>query len=396
MRLSLVFRFGLLGFLVQGLWPAQAGNSVIDCGHRSLAAAVRENEGEGVLVFTGVCTGPVVIQKDGLSLRGTGTAIIDGAGSDAITIAGVHNIQLSNFEVRNGLSGIVAVNGAHFNLNNVNVHDNALFGVTLQTAASVVAKGVSIKNSGIHGLDLETGSAATLQGTFTSSNNRVFGINVNGSSITFSLATVTASGNALGMQVATNANAFLNDPATVLNFTGNLATGLTVVSGGHLVSFGGTINSTQNGLDGVSVNSKGGLDLDAGSILTSANNGGDGVLLQEASVMTVFNIPQFSGASGFSTVDTHNNLGSGLSVKQNSTFTVSNQAKLLSSNNQQNGLFADNGGTVTLVNSIVTNNIVKDLQLKFGSRADLPSVTYGTYTCDATVLARGSGVSCPH
>ena len=39
---------------------------------------------------------------------------------------------------------------------------------------------------GVHGLDLETGSAATVTGSLTASGNRVFGINVNGSSITFS------------------------------------------------------------------------------------------------------------------------------------------------------------------------------------------------------------------
>jgi hypothetical protein len=74
----------------------------------------------------------------------------------------------------------------------------------------------------------------------------VFGINVNGSAITFSQAHVSATGNALGIQIATNANAFLNDPSTVLDVNNNFATGLTVVSGAHLVSFGGTITASEN------------------------------------------------------------------------------------------------------------------------------------------------------
>jgi hypothetical protein len=40
---------------------------------------------------------------------------------------------------------------------------------------------------------------------------------------------------------------------------------------------------------------------------------------------------------------------------------------------------------------------VKDIQLTFGARADLQTLVFGTYTCDATVLVRGtSGIVCPH
>src|SRR4051812_31345994 len=99
---------------------------------------------------------------------------------------------------------------------------------------------------------------------FTASGNQVFGVNVNGSSITFTVANGTFTRNALGMQVATAANAFITDSPTVLNFTGNFADGLTIVSGAHMVTFGGTINASMNGVNGVSVNSKAGFDLDAG------------------------------------------------------------------------------------------------------------------------------------
>jgi hypothetical protein len=113
--------------------------------------------------------------------------------------------------------------------------------------------------------------------------------------------------------------------------------------------------------------------------------------------MTVFNNPQFSGAPGFSTINTHDNTGSGISVQSGSTLTLSNQAQLKSNHNAQMGLVADNGVGVTLVNSIITDNRGQDIQLTFGARADLQTLTFGTYTCDATVLVRGSsGITCPH
>jgi hypothetical protein len=385
-------------FLITGMTAAFAAKPPLDCSKKSLAEAVADVKGPGeTILFTGVCSGPVVIRTDELTLAGVGSAIVDGAGAgDSVTIAGAHGVSLTNFEIRNGVNGILGVNGAHFDLTGVNTHDNLVFGISLQTASSAVLSGVTTSRNGVHGLDLETGSAAAINGVFTTSNNRVFGINVNGSSITFSRATVSATGNALGIQVATGGNAFLNDSATVLNVTDNHATGLTVVSGAHMVSFGGTINVSGNPVNGVSVNSKGGLDLDAGSTLNIFNNGKDGLVLQEASVMTVFNIPQFSGVPGFSTVNSHNNTGNGISVKSGSTLTLSNQARILSNANTGTGFISDNA-SATLVNSNITGNGLKDLQLTFGSRADLQSLIFGSYGCDTTVLVRGtSGITCPH
>jgi hypothetical protein len=163
-----------------------------------------------------------------------------------------------------------------------------------------------------------------------------------------------------------------------------------------MVSFGGRINTSGNPVAGVSVNSKAGLDLDAASILTSTNNG-DGVMLQESSVMTVFNTPQFSGAQGFSTINSHNNTRSGVRVLTGSTLTLVNQARVISTQNANVGLAGDNGAGLTVVNSTLTGNAVSDLQMTFGTRADLRTLTFGTYTCDATVLVRGtSGITCPH
>ncbi len=328
--LSLSFWFGA------GAMAAFADKPPLDCSKKSLAAAAAKANTGDTITFSGLCAGPIVVRADSLILTGVGTAVIDRGGrNDVLTVAGAHGVSLAGFEVRNGLNGILGINGAHIELTGVNVHDNAVFRISLQALSSAMLSAVTTTRNGVHGLDLQTGSAATITGTFTSSLNRVFGISANGSSLTISLANATVSKNVLGIQVATGANAFLNDSNTVINVNDNLATGLTVVSGAHMVSFGGTINASGNPLNGVSVNSKGGVDLDAGSQFNAFNNG-DGVVMQETSVMTVFNNPQFSG------------------------------------------------------------NTVRDLQLTFGTRADLRTLTFGTYTCDATVLVRGtSGIVCP-
>lgn len=382
---------------VLGAASGASADPVVDCSRRSLANAVDNVHVRDVVIrFTGVC-GPVVITTDGITLQGVGNAVIDGRGvADAVTVAGASRVALEAIEVRNGINGIVAVNGAHLSLTGVDVQQNAVFGISIQTASSAVLTNVTSSQNGLHGLDVQTGSAATVIGTLTVSSNRVFGINVNGSSFTLSHAIVTASGNALGIQIATSANAFINDASSVINATNNFAVGLTVVSGAHLVSFGGTINASGNPVAGVSVNSKAGLDLDAASQLNSSNNG-DGLLVQDDSVMTVFNTPQFSGAQGRSTINAHNNTRGGVRVLTGSTLTLVNQAQVIATQNGTVGLVADNGAGLTLVNSTLTGNSVSDLQLTFGTRADLRTLVVGTYSCDDTVLVRGtSTVVCPH
>ena len=369
----------------------------LDCAKSDLANAVATTrDKDPVISFTGVCTGPIVIRLEGLRLQGVGTAIIDGGGQDAVTIAGGGRVSMAGIEVRNGRHGIVASNGAHISLTGLNVHDNLVSGITIETGSSVALAEVTVAQNGLHGLDVQSGSAAKVSGTFSATGNRVFGINVNGSSITFSEAAVSSTGNALGIQIVTNANAFIADADTVIDVKNNLATGLTIVSGSHMVSFGGTINASGNAGVGVSVNSKSGLDLDAGSTLNSSDNG-DGVLIQQNSVMTVFNTPQFSGAPGFSTIDAQDNQRTGIRVLTDAVLTLVNQARVVSTGNGTIGFVADNGAGVTLVNSTITGNTAADIQLTFGARADLRTLTFGSHTCDATVLVRGTaGIVCPH
>lgn len=369
---------------------------VLDCGQKSLADAVRDarDDRRTVILFTGTCAGPITIRTDGLTIIGVSPAIIDGGGSDAVTVNGASRVSLAYLEVRNGVNGIRAANGAHLTLAGVTSHDNVGSGIVIQAASSVALFNVAANDNSAHGLDVGNGAAATVGGSLTATGNGVAGLNVNGSSVTFSQATVVADGNAVGIQVAAGASAFVSDTATVINADNNLAAGLTI-AGAHMLVSGGTINTSGNPVNGVAVKSNGGLDLDAAATLNSASNG-DGVLVQEGSVVSVFNTPQLSGVMGFSTLNVHNNTGNGVRVLTGSTLALTNQGRVVGTQNSR-GLAADNGVGITLVNSTLTGNSVRDLQLTFGARADLQTLVFGTYTCDATVLVRGtSGIICPH
>ena len=64
-----------------GVATVATADPVVDCSHRSLADVVdKVLVQDTVIMFTGVCNGPIVIGVDGITLQGVGNAVIDGGG----------------------------------------------------------------------------------------------------------------------------------------------------------------------------------------------------------------------------------------------------------------------------------------------------------------------------
>lgn len=376
--------------------PADA-RPLVDCGRgASLAQAVARAKTGDVVQFTGTCAGPVEIIQNNLSLTGQGTATIDGNNQHtALIVRGAQNVKLAGFDVTRGINGIQIASQAQASLSAINVHHNKVFGIAVLDHAGAALDSVTARANGVSGLDVENTSAVAINGSFTTEDNGVFGINVNnGSSLSLNRAAMIAQRNLLGVQIGTGANVFLADSLASITASNNASTGLTVVSGSHLVSFGGLIEASGNGRNGVSVNSKAGLDLDAASLLESHHNGGNGVQLAETSVMTVFNTAAFSGAPGNTTLKSHDNGSNGIVILSGSNMTLVNQAQLESLNNTGAGIFADNGSAVTLLNATLTGN-APDLLLSFGSRSDIRGLSVvGAIQCDPSALSRGD-ITCP-
>ncbi|NJD04991.1 MAG: hypothetical protein FIA97_00645 [Methylococcaceae bacterium] len=369
----------------------------LDCGRgASLAQAVARAKAGDSLIFTGSCAGPVEIIQDDLSLTGQGAATIDGNNQHTVLlIRGARNVKLAGFDVQHGINGIQIASQAQASLNGVNVHDNAVFGIAVLDHAGAALNAIAARGNGVSGLDVENTSAVAINGSFTTEDNRVFGINVNnGSSLSLNQAALIAQRNLLGIQIGTGANVFLADKDASITARDNASTGLTVVSGSHLVSFGGRIEASGNGRNGVSVNSKAGLDLDAASVLESHHNGANGVQLAETSVMTLFNTTGFSGVPGDTTLKSHDNGANGIAILSGSNMTLVNQVVLESRTNHDAGVLADNGSAATLLNATLQGNGT-DLRLSFGARADIRGLsTVDTIQCDPSVLSRGD-ITCP-
>jgi hypothetical protein len=373
----------------------------------SLTSAVALALPNSVINVKGTCAGPILITTGGLQINAVGTAGVNGGGKDAVTVAGARGVVLSGLAISAGFNGVVANGGAQLSLLNDSVSQNAQSGIVAEANSSVTVNGGSSQNNGFHGIDVESTSALVVAGSYTIAGNGVFGINVNnGSSLTLTAATLAVSSNTLGIQMGTNAAGFL-DGQSSLNASQNFSDGLTIVSGSHMVDFGGTIVTTNNVEHGISLNSKAGLDLDAGSQVTSTGNNGDGVHMEQSSVMTVFNNPQFSQVPVATQLNASFNIANGVNLLTGSRILVDNDAELVAVSNQRSGALLDDGSSLSFGHSIsllpgvastVQGNFLSDLVLTFGSHlTSVDNDTFGVVVCDATSLIRGPGaVTCPH
>lgn len=156
--------------VLSGARAGYAEPAVVDCSKKSLAEAVREaSDKNPAITFTGICKGPVVVTIDGLTLKGVGTAIIDGGGADALTLAGTSRVSLMDFEVTNGLNGIVIRDGGNVTLAGVNSHDNARAGVLIRTASSAALTNVMATNNVI-GMSVDDGVSVAIDSSTLTGN----------------------------------------------------------------------------------------------------------------------------------------------------------------------------------------------------------------------------------
>jgi hypothetical protein len=377
----------------------------INCGRGDSLAIIAANAFPNTLInIKGACTGPINIAADGIQLNGVSAASINGSGKDAITISGAKRITLTGLTITGAANGVVAKNGAQVLVQNETVSGNAQSGIVALTSSSVTVTGGSSQGNGFHGIDVESTSALVVTGTYTITGNGVFGINVNnGSSLTLTGANLNVTQNTLGIQLGTNASGFL-DGQSVLLANQNVSDGITIVSGSHVVDFGGTIQTISNGIHGISLNSKAGLDLDAGSQVTSNSNLGDGVHLEQESELTIFNNPNFSGNPNTTLLTVENNLNNGINVLTGSKVLDDNYAAILATQNLKAGLNADDGSSVSFGQTIPVTGVTTilqgnspDVRLTFGSRFTYASNdAIAAVSCDATVFIRGPGsFTCP-
>lgn len=381
-------------------FPLLAGKKSVDCSKgQSLNSAAQQASPGDSIAFTGVCKETVMISTSGITVTGGAGAAIQSPSTsqDALTIDGAQRVILQSFSVQNGNNGIHAQDLAGIILQNISVQNNAATGIFVEGDSSAAISNSSSSGNSVDGVDAEDSSSLIFTGTFVAQSNGVFGLNLGtSSSATLNSATITASQNVLGIQVSLSSSMFLADPGCSVNAVNNITTGLTIVSGAHFFNFGGKVVASGNGLNGISLFSRSGFDMDAASTVSSYSNQQDGMHLEELSTLNLFNTPAFSGVPGVTTLQVYGNAVNGISTLLNSQVHMFNQTEIQSHNNTGIGIQVDNGSSLTLLDSSIVNNTAKDVTLTFGSRGEFTMNAIGTLSCDATSLIRGdTGKTCP-
>ena len=306
----------------------------VECSTGTIAAAMSEAQPGDTIMITGTCNEAVVVDKDGITLDGEGTAVIDGGGADAavILIKGHRNVTLKGLTVRNGLLGIHVDGGAAVGLENVTAQNNnrgadGRDGDGIRITASVASFGGTIRSNHNDGDGIDLFHASSVRATVGShsvevTGNGGLGIDLDlGSSFAIRGAIAVTDNTHGGLLIRrTSAAFFLGDSAT---FDDNGSTGM------HI---GGGSSAT------VAVRSA-----------TFNDNGGSGVWVSGGSSATVS-----VGSAAF-----NNNGGSGVAVFEGSTATLSGGA--INGNQGYAGLWVTRGSTVIASNLTVENNALRGI-----------------------------------
>ena len=224
----------------------------------TIAGALSQAQEADTIVISGVCHERVMLNRDGITLDGGGSAVIDGGngGSAVILVKGRQNITIKGLTVQSGLFGLHVDGGAAVELESVTAQDNLLAtnggndnggsGVVVSRGSTVVLRGGRISgNEGRAGLLITSGSTVVASG-LTVENNALQGIGVyRNSLLELSDSVVTGGHDRYAIQVWSRSAAELSGVTS----TGNTGDGLAVSSESYVDFEDGAI--TNNGSRGL-------------------------------------------------------------------------------------------------------------------------------------------------
>ena len=238
----------------------------------------------------------------------------------------------------------------------------------------------------VKGLRAFDNSHVAILGSFATRDNTGGVFAINNVSITIIDALVTIERNEVGFNLGVNSSVLVfglpPSPPTAIIVQNNSSDGLQAVSNSEYFMFGSVdVQASRNGGKGITLFSRSLFELDNGASVTAEDNIG-GAISMEGSTFNMFNMVQFSGSAVTAR-------GTGIDVGKASVFDMGDDATMLIENTPT-GFSVDDGSTVRIRNSTITNNTQEDVTLTFGSRATFDEGnTIGGVSCDETVLVRG-------
>jgi hypothetical protein len=305
--------------------------------------------------FSGVCNEQILIDRDGLTLRGVGgEPVLTGV----IAVEGALGVTISDFSIRDGAS--VPRGGANIG------------GVSITKGSAARIAGLKIENLPVRGVRVE-GAKAEIEDV-TVENTRI--------AFEFMLAqvkllgTIIGNGNGVGMFVLTSGVRAQAD----LSFSGNFF-GMVVQLSSAFTHFQGHLSASGNQI-GVLLSGQG--TYAHASFVDIRDNQTQGLVIEEIS-----NLTPFRGAPGGGPSLTVSGNPVGISVTRGSTLDGIGPINVTGNGV---GLEVDEG-QVRLEGVTIRDNSVGDIKLGFSARATFvgESNSLGSpMQCHETALVRGS------
>ena len=395
-RAGQVLRAGELNAIVQQLNRNTAALSLeggathaVNCSTGTIAAAIAAAQPGDTIAITGTCNEAVVVNKDGITLDGGGTAIIDGSGSASINggnaadgavigVNGQRNVVIRGLTVRNGRRGIAADRGAAVWLEDVTARSNGTGIVIAGNSFATFAGEIRGNDNDVEGgIELRQSTAWADDATLIQANgNNEGGIAIHRGSQMFLVNVGT---------VEVNANGGFNG---ILCYLGS---SLSVVAvDGNAINF----RVTDNAGEGIWVGSGAQMTLE-GVNLTVTGNGSNGLAVFSASVVQLFGGYSYAdsfvpaGSAVFS-----DNAFSGIYVNGNSLASLSSGGVTIRSNGGD-GVVASNGADVTLSDATVADNQPYDISVSLHSRVGwYGSSSVGNVRCRESSFIVSKGEHC--
>ena len=214
----------------------------VDCASGTIAEAMSKAQPGDTIMITGTCGETVEVNKDGITLDGNESAVIDGMDTDGsvISVVGHQNVAIKGLTIQGGNVGIRVANNAYAYLEEVVVKNNE-DGVVVLTNSAVFVNDCTIEENQQDGIRVKDNSTVRLD-EITSRNNGGDGIAAYNNSLIVAdmdADTISIMGNSRGIYAVNGVgvhlwNAFI---------TGNMNDDVVAEFGSRVTFTGGAIGT---------------------------------------------------------------------------------------------------------------------------------------------------------
>ena len=215
----------------------------VDCASGTIAEAMSKAQPGDTIMITGTCGETVEVNKDGITLDGNESAVIDGMDTDGsvISVVGHQNVAIKGLTIQGGNVGIRVANNAYAYLEEVVVKDNE-DGIVVLTNSAVFVNDCTIEENQQDGIRVKDNSTVRLD-EITSRNNGGDGIAAYNNSLIVAdmdADTISIMGNSRGIYAVNGVSVHLSNAFV----TGNMNNDDVIVEFGSRVTFeGGSIGA---------------------------------------------------------------------------------------------------------------------------------------------------------